>query len=158
MKVYASYSEGKVGIWWYTSSKEFWGYSTSLDDGFNDGNYIQYSDISNHLNLWKPVVKLNTKDDEFNEIYSRGYKSLERGRVIFNLRTQCFEILCSDKMYNDKDFRAAIIKEFNLSGNRYDFVPMRHYQVSELTGNPQLDDVYYAARQVADIVSDKADV
>lgn len=147
MKIFASRGEGLVGIWWYMPTNMIIGYSCSLENGYNDGNYIQYDNVKNHLNLWKQVVKDNTNNDnDFNDIYSKGYKSLERGRVIFNLRTQCYEILCSEKLFQNLEFRQNVINQFNLTGNRYEFIKCNHYYVCELTGNPELDNLYYESQ------------
>ena len=140
----ASTTSGLIGLWWYTPLNKFWSFKRDLDNGYNDGNYIQYDNEDNHLSLWKQAVINNLdKKETADRVYSKGYKSFERGRVIFNLRTQCYEILCSGNLYRNSEFRTAIIDEFNLRGCRYDFVPMQHYQKSELTGNPELDKFYY---------------
>lgn len=141
----ASYGEGLIGIWWYDmNNNSVISFQKPLDSGYSDGNYIQYSDSDNHMTLWRQAVYNNITDKQrADEIYSQGYKSLERGRVIFNLRTQCYEITCSKDIIKNEQFRKDIVNEFNLSGNRYDFVPLNHYYISKLTGNPTLDSRYY---------------
>lgn len=137
-------SSGFVGIWWYTDSYDIWGVLKDLDSGYNDNNYIQYSNIDNHMSLWRKIVKDNTTSlEEFNNIYNKGYKSLERGRVIYNLRTQSYEIICSQAIYKDPVFRSKCLDYFELNNCRYDFIPLSHYYKVELTGNPSLDKFNY---------------
>lgn len=144
----ASITDGFVGIWWYKPSDEVWAFLRNLDDGYNTGDYIQYDKEANHFSLWRSATQRNIADaKKADEQYSKGYKSLERGRVIFNLRTQSYEILCSKNIFADDNFRQSIINAFNLKGCRYDFVPLNHYTVAELTGNPALDKFYYENQQ-----------
>lgn len=138
------YKEGLVAIWWYTDDGIFWEFSKNLDDAEDDHGYLQYSLTKNHMNLWKAALeKFVTDVHERDSIYHKGYKSVERGRVIFNLRTQCYEVICSNKLVNDTTFRTNCIKQFNLTGNRVDFVALPHYAKIELTGNPAVDNLYY---------------
>lgn len=142
--VTASITDGLVGIWWYTPLNKFWSFKKDIDTGYNDGNYIQYDKEDNHLSLWKSAVNNNLDDTKLiDSVYAKGYKSFERGRVIYNIRTHCYEILCSSIMYRNSEFRNAILDEFNLRHCRYDFIPMQHYQKVKLTGNPELDKFYY---------------
>lgn len=152
MKIYrktpimASYKEGLVSIWWYKDG-EFWDFSKTTDDAVECQGYLQYSNTKNHLNLWSQAVTTFVDDpSEREKIRNAGYKSLERGRVIFNIRTQCYEIICSTELANDPEFRKTCVDYFNLRGNRYDFVPLHHYGVQKLTGNPALDDMYYESQ------------
>lgn len=140
-----SYKEGLVAIWWYdTKRNEFWDFSKTLDDAENDYGYLQYSTTKNHFNLWKTAVDKYIKDvKERTAIYNKGYKSIERGRVVYNIRTQCYEVICSEKLVNDTTFRDNCIKHFNLSGNRVDFQALNHYHIEELTGNPEIDRFYF---------------
>lgn len=138
------YKDGFVAIWWYTDSGEFWDFSKSLDDAEDDHGYLQYSLTKNHASLWRTTVKDHiSSDNEQKKIISRGYKSIERGRIVFNVRTQSYEIICSDSLASDPNFRKKCVEYFNLSGNRYDFYPLTHYSKQELTGNPALDSMYY---------------
>lgn len=140
----ASYKGGLISIWWYTDDGEFWDYSCTLDDAVECYGYLQYSNEKNHLNLWRDIVRNHISDiSEQNKIINKGYKSIERGRIIFNIMTQSYTITCSDELINDATFRKRCIDYFNLSGNRYDFEALSHYGKHELTGNPALDDLYY---------------
>lgn len=146
MKKYikGSRSGGMVSVWWYTDDGEFWDFSTMTDDGVEQYGFIQYSTTDNHMTLWRKAVQENISDPaEQQKIISKGYKSFERGRIIFNVRTQCYEITCSEALFNNKDFRNDCVDYFGLSGNRYEFVKLDHYSNQELTGNPALDDMYY---------------
>lgn len=138
------YHNGFVAIWWYTDDGNFWDFSKSLDDADEDFGYLQYSNSQNHCTLWRTAVRNNVSDvDKQNEIIAKGYKSIERGRVIYNIRTQSYEIICSDSLLKDPDFRNKCIEYFNLKGNRYNFQSLSHYGKQELTGNPALDSMYY---------------
>lgn len=144
LKINESYKEGLVAIWWYTNGGEFWDYCKTLDDAYNDGYFLQYSGTQNHLTLWRTAVKDHIpNDEEQKEVISKGYKSIERGRIVYNLRAQCYEITCSDELVKDENFRKNCVDYFNLKGNRYSFVPMQHYAKQELTGNPSIDSMYY---------------
>jgi hypothetical protein len=139
----AAYKQGLVSIWWYTDTGEFWSVSCTLDNAVDSYGYLQVSLTDNHMNLWRKVVYDNADPAEADKIISKGYKSIERGRVVFNVRTQAYEVICSKALVNDAEFRDACIQYFGLSGNRYSFEALSHYGKQELTGNPVLDKLYY---------------
>ena len=138
----AAYKQGLVSIWWYTDG-EFWDYGCTLDDAVENYGYLQVSLTDNHLNLWRKVVLSKVDSANADAIIEKGYKSLERGRVVFNIRTQAYEVICSQALIDDADFRRKCIDYFGLSGNRYSFEALSHYSKQELTGNPALDSLYY---------------
>lgn len=140
--VKASLTSGLVGIWWITEDNKVIADLRTLDSGFNDGNYIQYDESKNHLSEWKRLVT-QTFPETANDYLKLGYKGLERGRVIFNLKTRAYEITCSSALTQDLDKCRAIIDAFELKGCRYDFVPLYHYHLAPLTGNPALDKLEY---------------
>ena len=138
------YRAGLVAIWWYTDDGEFWDFSKTLDDAEQDYDYLQYSKTKNHLNLWKLATDTYVKDKTIRKnIYEKGYKSIERGRVIYNIRTQTYEVICSKALVDDIDFKNKCIEHFNLTGNRVDFESLNHYYKIELTGNPSIDKFYF---------------
>lgn len=138
--IYASRGDALIGIWWYTDEGQVWGKCCPVDDGELDGMYLQLSRSKNHMTLWSSTVKDNVEDvEDQRSIIALGYRSLERGRVIYNTATQCYEVTCSKNIVDDEEFRKAIISYFQLSGNRVDFVPLNHYFKIELTGNPAVD-------------------
>ena len=139
----ASYKQGFVSIWWYTDDGEFWDVSCSLDDSVENYGYLQVSIKDNHLNLWRKVVNEFANPEQADEIIAKGYKSIERGRIVFNIRTQSYEIVCSKALCEDSSFREKCIEYFGLKGNRYSFEALPHYSKQELTGNPALDNLYY---------------
>ena len=143
LKFIESHGDGLIGIWWYTPSKNIIGVSKPIDDGVIDNDYIQYSDKDNHLSLWRQVIKDNYTMPVADKIIAKGYKAFERGRVIYNIRTQCYEITCSKELVNDIEFRNKCIKYFNLTNDRKDFTALNHYYKYELTGNPALDNFEY---------------
>lgn len=135
--------EGFVSIWWYRDG-EFWSFDKSLEDAEEFNGYLQYSNTQNHLTLWRQVINRHICNEaDRKSIISKGYKSIDRGRIVYNIRAQCFEILCSPELQKDKKFIQDCIKYFELSGKRYSFIPMYHYTKHELTGNPVLDASYY---------------
>lgn len=133
--------KNRVGIWWYTDNNEIWEESIQKDNGILSGIYIQYSNTESHLSLWSSTVKKHIKDKKLQEnIIAKGYKSVERGRVIYNTATMMYEITCSAKMIHNMEFRKNIVNYYQLSENRYEFVQLNHYYKIELTGNPILDE------------------
>ena len=147
--VKASRGDGFIGIWWYTDEGEIWGVMKHPDDGVLSGPYVQYSDTENHLTLWSSVVKDNVNSNnkeiklDAQKIINKGYKSLERGRVIYDTRTMCYVVVCSANLVNDTAFREAVVDYYQLAGNQIDFVQNDHYYKAELTGNLALDSFYY---------------
>ena len=139
--VKGSLTSGFVGIWWIRDNQIIADMKT-LDEGYNDGDYISYDVETNHLTEWRRLVN-ETFSEEAASIISQGYKSLERGRVIYNLRTMAYEVTCSDAIYHDLDARKLILDTFELNGCRRDFVILNHYHVAKLTGNPALDALEY---------------
>ena len=140
----AAYKSGLVSIWWYTDDGVFWDYSKTLDEAEDDHGYLQASLTKNHMNLWQTVVTDNISDPErCKAVIADGYKSIERGRIVFNIRTQSYEVICSEALVNDPEFRKACISYFGLSGNRYSFEALHHYGKQKLTGNPAIDSMYY---------------
>ena len=114
------------------------------DQGALCGNYFQYDDQENHLTLWRQVVNEHISDpDRRSEIISKGYKSFERGRVIYNTATQCYEVICSAALVGNKEFQDSVVQAFQLSGNRVEFCALSHYHKAEITGNPALDSFEY---------------
>lgn len=142
MVILESRGDGLVGLWWYTPDKEIWGVSKSVDDGVNDGLYIHYDSKDNHLNQWSKVVKDNCKENA-QEIINKGYKSFERGRVLYNVKTWSYEVTCSEKLVNDEEFKRKCIEYFNLKDEVVDFFALDHYYVASITGNPALDQFEY---------------
>lgn len=137
-------TDGYVGIWWYTRSGEIWAKLKPLDSAEEDGPYLQYSVTDNHLTLWRSVVNDNCNDNEVaKDIISTGYKSIERGRVIYDMRSQSYIVICSEDIIQDADFKSKILEYFNLLANRTEFEALGHYHIAEITGNPAIDAFEY---------------
>ena len=132
----ADRSDGLIGIWWYDElSDAVSGVAEPVDDGVIDGDFIQYHK-GNYMTFWKS----NAPEG----MYEKGFKSMYRGRVIYNTRTQCYEITCSEFLISNELFRKSIISYFQLSECRREFVPLNHYRSKvELTGNPSVDALYF---------------
>lgn len=133
---------GLVGIWWIYNNQVI-ADALPLDSGYNDRSYIHYDENRNHLTEWSRLIKNSLPPDEASSVISEGYKSLERGRVLFNIRTRCYEVICSEAVYKDLDLRNLIVDYFELRGCRYDFIQESHYHIAKLTGNPALDQFEY---------------
>jgi len=118
--VKASLTSGLVGIWWIKDNVVIADCKT-LDDGYNDGSFINYSETKNHDTEWRKLIK-EYFPEEAEEIISKGYKSLDRGRVVYNLRTQCYEVTCGDNVFTSLAKRRLIIDAFELRDCRYDFI------------------------------------
>lgn len=144
MKKGVKLSSASVGIWWFTDNGQVWGVYCSLNDAVLDGIYYQYSADANHMTLWKQVVTDNVADEtERQNIYVLGWKGLERGRVIYNTKTQCFEVICSEAIFNDLSARQAVKDAYGLKGKRVEFEKISHYCKLPLTGNPAVDRFNY---------------
>ena len=144
MKKYikASGTSGLVGIWWIYNDIVI-ADAKSIESGFNDGSFINYDETRNHSTEWRRLVK-QYLPEEADKVIAKGYKSLDRGRVIYNLRTQCYEVTCGSSVYADLDKRQMIKDAFDLNGCRTEFVNLgTHYHIAELTGNPAIDDFEY---------------
>lgn len=138
----ASLTSGLVGIWWIKDDQVI-ADTRTLDSGFNDGSFIHYDERKNHTTEWRSLIK-KSFPNEADEIIRKGYKSLDRGRVVYNLRTQCYEITCGDTVFNDIEKRKLLVDAFELINCRYEFVNLgTHYHIAELTGNPALDEFEY---------------
>ena len=133
-----SLTSGYIGIWWLLDN-EVIADLVSLDDGYNNGSFINYDESKNHLTEWR---RLMTGFDAEYQI-PKGYKSLERGRVVYNLRTMCYEIVCSEVVSRNIELLHKIVDAFELENCRYDIVVDSHYHVAEITGNPALDAFEY---------------
>ena len=111
----SSVPTGNVGIWWfYNDTVEK--YSCPLDRGYPKNGYIKFiSQMKSDL------------------------PGVESGEVVYNIRSQVFEIICSQEIAEDENAIKLIAKEFDISDQRYDVIPSSHYYVPTLTGNPALD-------------------
>ena len=137
----ASYTDGLIGIWWIYGD-EIIGKCVPLDDGVEDRGFIQYSDTKNHLTEWRDVVT-NQLPESAQSIVNKGFRCIERGRVLYNIRAQVYEIICSEAVANNSGLIGKIAEEFEISDKRYDVITDPHYRVFQLTGNPALDNFEY---------------
>ncbi len=143
MKLYikTSTTQGLIGIWWYYDEQVI-GDAIPISNGFNDHGIIGYDEIRNHSTEWRNTLKTQLPE-YFDKLYPLGYKGLERGRVIYDVTTQSYTILCSKAISQDIKAISQIVKFFNLGNCRCDVVPKDHYYLAELTGNPALDNFNY---------------
>lgn len=129
-------NSGMVGIWWIYKDSVV-ADIVSLENGYNDGYFIHYDERKNHASEWKTLMLKNGANED--EI-KKGYRSIERGRVVFNLRTQSYEIVCSEDVSKSSDILRKISDAFNLAGCRVDVVVDTHYRLYEYGSNPALDE------------------
>ena len=144
MKKYirATSTSALIGIWWIKDDTVIADYRTA-DTAYNDGSFLNYDYKKNHETEWRRLVK-EYFPEEAEEIISKGYRSLDRGRVLYNLRTQCYEVTCGPEVYNDPEARKLLVDAFELEGCRYDFINLgQHYHRAPLTGNHALDEFEY---------------
>lgn len=144
MKKYvkASLTSGLIGIWWIYNDIVI-ADPLPLDSGYNDGNFINYDEFKNHSTEWRRLIK-EYLPNEADKMIPKGFKSLHRGRVIYNLRTQCYEVICGEDVFNSPEMRKMLVDAFDLNNCRYDFVNLgTHYHLAELMGNPALDAFEY---------------
>lgn len=127
---------GNVGIWWFYNDTVVGEYCP-VDEGVDDRGYIQFSKTRNHMNTWESVITHQLP--EAIDMIPKGYRSIERGRVVYDIRSQVFEIICSQTIASDENAIMKIAEEFEITDQRYDVIPSSHYYVPTLTGNPALD-------------------
>lgn len=127
---------GCVGIWWLYNDSVV-GVYCPVADGVDDRGYIQFSRSKNHITEWKSVIEEQLP--EAIDMIPHGYRSIERGRVVYNIRSQVYEIVCSEAVASDETAIKLIAKEFEISNQRYDVVVSSHYYVPSSTGNSALD-------------------
>jgi len=137
----SSYTDGLIGIWWIYEDKII-GKCVPLDDGVDDRGYIQYSNTKNHMTEWRDVV-MNQLPESAQSIVNKGFGCIERGRVVYSIRAQVYEIICSESVAADADLISKIAEEFEIDNKRYDVITEPHYRVFQLTGNPALDNFEY---------------
>ena len=132
--------EGNIGIWWYYNGKVVGEYCP-LSEGLEDRGYLQFSKTKNHITEWASTIKEQLP--EAVSMIPKGYRSIERGRVVYDPRAMVYEIICSPAIASNDNAINRIAEEFNISDLRYDVIPSSHYYVPTLTGNPALDNFDY---------------
>lgn len=143
MKLYVKTDEsenpiptGNVGIWWLYNNKVIGDYCP-VDEGVEDRGYIQFSKTDNHITRWETTIKEQLP--EAIDLISKGYRSIEQGRVVYDIRSQVYEIICSQAVALNDNAIKLIAKEFGIAHTRYDVIPSSHYYVPTYTGNPTID-------------------
>lgn len=132
--------EGNVGIWWFYNNKVIGEYCP-LSEAIEDRGYMQFSKTRNHITEWESTIKEQLP--EAIDLIPKGYRSIERGRVVYDPRAMVYEIICSQAIASDEAATSAIAKEFDIADLRYDIIPSSHYYVPTLMGNPTLDNFDY---------------
>lgn len=121
-------SEGYVAIWWYDDVQDkIIGAKCLVSEGVEDRGYVQYSKVANHMNLWKAAVEDGIDDSRKQKLLNSSYRSLERGRVVFDIKTQCYQIICSSAIASNKKVIKLIAEECNLLDKQVMIIPDVHY-------------------------------
>lgn len=129
-------AEGNIGIWWFYNNKVV-GMYVPLSEGVAYRGYIQFDKIKNHITEWESTIKEQLP--EALDFIPKGYRSIERGRVIYDPRSMVYVIVCSNALAADSNVIKLIADEFEISNLRYDVMPSSHYDIPTYTGNPTLD-------------------
>ena len=132
----SSVPTGNVGIWWFYNNTVVGEYCP-VEDAVDDRGYLQFSKTKNHITEWESTIKEQLP--EAVNLIPKGYRAIERGRVVYDIRSQVFEIICSQEIAENETAIGLIAEEFDISTQRYDVIPSSHYYVPTLTGNPALD-------------------
>lgn len=110
-----STSTGNVGIWRFYDNNVV-GEHCPVDEGYVENGCIKF------------ITQMNSD-----------LPGAESGAVIYDIRSQVFEIICSQTIASDENAIQRIAEKFEIVGQRYDVIPSSHYYVPTLTGNPALD-------------------
>ena len=128
--------DGNVGIWWLYNDQVIGEYCP-ISEGVDDRGYIQFSKTKNHVTEWEITIKEQLPGAV--DLIPKGYRCIERGRVVYDIRSQVYEIICSQEVANDETAIKLIADAFEISNLRYDVIPSSHYFIPNLTGNRALD-------------------
>lgn len=129
-------AEGNVGIWWLHNNSVIGEYCP-VSEGVDDRGYIQFDKTRNHITEWESTIKEQLPAAV--DLIPKGYRCIERGRVVYDIRSQVYEIICSQAIAGDEHAIQLIADAFEISNLRYDIIPSSHYYVPTLTGNRALD-------------------
>lgn len=114
-----SLTEEYLSTFWYVDG-DFIGDEAEISD---TSKIVEYGDFiqvdRDHYSIWNKVKHSHpsTRNKEYDEI--------PRGRVLFNTKTQRFQVVTSPEMI--ENHKEEIIKWFNLPPNKTDFVEDEHY-------------------------------
>ena len=106
---------GNVGIWWFYDDTVVGEYCP-VDEGHVENGYVKF---------------ISQMKSDLPEV--------ESGKVVYDIRSKVFEIICSPAIASDENAIQKIAEEFEIANQRYDVIPSSHYYVPTLTGNPALD-------------------
>ena len=119
----------EVGIFWFVqepgASARFVGSGVAVSEGARYGEYINYP--GEHSLYWpdiKPRLSFFFHD--------HGPKDWPRGRVLYNTKTQAFEVYLNEQLQTPK-FVAEILACFNLPQATTSFASDPHYSEARFT-------------------------
>jgi hypothetical protein len=119
----------KVGIFWFVqepgASARFVGSGVAVSQGERYGEYINYP--GEHSRYWPDV-----KPCLSSFFHDHGHKDWPRGRVLYNTKTQAFEVCLNEQLQTPK-FLAEILAYFNLPEAMTSFASDPHYSEARFT-------------------------
>ena len=116
---YGGNDKGRVAIWWYTDDRRFLAFCKALNEAVSVGNYRQADDTKDRLALWNSLQE-NLSDKERKQYKNLSYESIESGSVVFDCRTMCFVVHCSERLLEDDRFIKDCLEYFGLTNTRVD--------------------------------------
>ena len=111
----------KIGVFWVIDGKNIDGYKESLESGEIYGSTIQPT--FDHFSYWEKFV---SRHPEFKLLE---YDDLPRGRVVYDRKKECFLIISSRKLLEDKELIKRISHFFEISETPK-LVWDEHYEIS----------------------------
>jgi hypothetical protein len=96
-------TQGYVGIWWaYNNHVDK--YACRLNSGFIEDGYVRF-------------------------IHSEGsdIPGVETGEVVYDIRSQVYEIICNHTLAVNADIIRQVAEGFNISDLRYDIIPTEKF-------------------------------
>jgi hypothetical protein len=113
----------QVGIFWFIQQPGGFPVilvsGVRLEEAERYGEYLNYP--GDHSRLW-PGIKQHLTSF----FHDCDYRDWPRGRVIYNIRTRCFEIYLNDQL-RTPEFEAEILANFNLPKAETTFATDPHY-------------------------------
>lgn len=103
---------GNVGIWWFYDNTVVGEYCP-VDEGYVENGCIKF------------ITQMRSD-----------LPGAESGAVVYDIRSQVFEIICSPTIASDENAIKQIAEEFEIADQRYDVIPSSHYYISSSTDKP----------------------
>jgi hypothetical protein len=119
----------KVGILWFVQQPgappKLVGHGVAVADGERNGDYLNYPE--EHLRYWP-----DAKPDLPFFFHDHGPKDWPRGRVLYNTKTQAFEVYLNEQLLTPT-FVPEILAYFSLPEATTSFASDPHYSEAHFT-------------------------